>query len=289
MSLVANGKQDVKPSSVGKNSRMATALFEPDALEKLNWLIHLYHVRGEIVKCKELIKNEINKSGGKHEYAYFKQGIILREEGKIQEALESFQICHKLNSDNTDNIKEVAKCLFLLKRYRLSLEAYLEAEKNSHKPDWEIYHNIGQCLMCLGEVGKAKEYAKRAVQLGKQESSYALLIKILVGEGDFQSAVAVCTAALDSCPDSTTMLTESGLLHLKLGQTQQAFENLSSALALDPSCSQALLGVGCITQAHEEYDVALSKYKVAVQINPDSVALWNNIGMCFYSKQKYVA
>lgn len=51
--------------------------------------------------------------------------------------------------------------------------------------------------MCLGEVGKAKEYAKRAVQLGKQESSYALLIKILVGEGDFQSAVAVCATALE--------------------------------------------------------------------------------------------
>lgn len=40
---------------------------------------------------------------------------------------------------------------------------------------------------------------------------------------------------------------------------------------------------------HEEYDVALSKYKIAVQSEPTSVALWNNIGMCFYSKQKYVA
>lgn len=42
-------------------------------------------------------------------------------------------------------------------------------------------------------------------------------------------------------------------------------------------------------QMHEEYDVALSKYKIAVQTEPASVALWNNIGMCFYSKQKYVA
>ncbi|KAJ8936037.1 hypothetical protein NQ318_015443 [Aromia moschata] len=30
---------------------------------------------------------------------------------------------------------------------------------------------------------------------------------------------------------------------------------------------------------HEEYDVALSKYKTAVHDNPDSVALWNNIGI----------
>lgn len=102
------------------------------------------------------------------------------------------------------------------------------------------------------------------------------------------------------------MLTEAGLLNLKMGQTQQAFEKLSSALALDPVCAKALLGIGCITQvkschvlalesiliffqSHGEHDVALSKYKVAVSCEPESVALWNNIGMCFHYKQKHVA
>ncbi|KAH0817592.1 hypothetical protein GEV33_005199 [Tenebrio molitor] len=74
-----------------------------------------------------------------------------------------------------------------------------------------------------------------------------------------------------------------------MGQTQHAFERLSSALALDPTCAKALLGIGCITQSHEEHDVALTKYKVAVSHEPYSVALWNNIGMCFHSKQKHVA
>ncbi|KAK4885296.1 hypothetical protein RN001_001567 [Aquatica leii] len=289
MSYVANGKQHTQITLTEKDRRMATTFFEPRPLEQLNWLIHLQYARGEITKCKELIKSEIKKSNGKHEYAFFKQGVILREEGKIQQALVSFQVCHKLNSDNPDNIKEVAKCLFLLRKYRIALEAYLEAERTSQKPDWEIYHNLGQCFMCLGDTKKAKEYTKKAVQLGKQECSYTLLIKILVFEKDLESAIAVTNAALESCPDSTSMLTESGLLHLKLGQTQQAFQSLSSALALNPSCSQALLGIGCITQAHEEYDVALSKYKIAVQINPDSIAVWNNIGMCFFAKQKYVA
>ncbi|KAK5647586.1 hypothetical protein RI129_002478 [Pyrocoelia pectoralis] len=268
---------------------MGTAIFEPSPLEQLNWLIHLQYVRGEVTKCKELIRRQIKKSNGKHEYAFFKQGVMLREDDKIQEALESFQMCHRLNCDNADNIKEVAKCLFLLRKYRIALEAYLEAERISTKPDWEIYQNIGQCWVSLGENAKAKEYTKKAVQLGKQECSYALLIKILISEGDLQAAITVSNAALEACPDSTVMLTESGLLHLKVGQIQPAFQCLSSAVALNPSCSAALLGIGCITQAHEEYEVALSKYKIAVQINPDSIALWNNIGMCFFAKQKYIA
>lgn len=44
-----------------------------------------------------------------------------------------------------------------------------------------------------------------------------------------------------------------------------------------------------IFQNHREYDVALSKYKVAAQTIPESSILWNNIGMCLYAKQKYVA
>lgn len=42
-------------------------------------------------------------------------------------------------------------------------------------------------------------------------------------------------------------------------------------------------------QKHEEYEVALTKYKLAILSNPDSVALWNNIGTCFFAKGKYVA
>lgn len=42
-------------------------------------------------------------------------------------------------------------------------------------------------------------------------------------------------------------------------------------------------------QNSEEYDVALAKYKVAAQYLPESPALWNNVGMCFLGKKKYVA
>jgi hypothetical protein len=42
-------------------------------------------------------------------------------------------------------------------------------------------------------------------------------------------------------------------------------------------------------QNHQDFDVALSKYKIAAQLLPESISLWNNIGMCFFEKKKYVA
>jgi len=42
-------------------------------------------------------------------------------------------------------------------------------------------------------------------------------------------------------------------------------------------------------QKHSDYDVALTKYRVAAQKVPESSSLWNNIAMCFFGKKKYVA
>lgn len=55
------------------------------------------------------------------------------------------------------------------------------------------------------------------------------------------------------------------------------------------SCPQATLAAGSMMQAHGDFDVALSKYKVVASSVPESPPLWNNIGMCFFGKKKYVA
>ncbi|KAH1006478.1 hypothetical protein HUJ05_007210 [Dendroctonus ponderosae] len=285
--MLLNGKALSNSTKIGKQLAKDVGEFPP--MEKLNWLIHLQHVRGEIASCKELINGEMARSHGKNEYAFFKQGVILKSQGNILEALDTFQKCLKLNQKNANILKEVASCLYEMGRYRLSLNALLEAEKLSKNPDWNLDYLIAKTYVKLGNSQKAKEYAHKSVKVGKQEESYALLIRLLVGEKDFASAIAVGNAAAEFCPDSVQLLTESGLLYLKTGQTQHAFERLSQALALDPACSKALLGIGCITHRHEDFEVALTKYKIAVLYEPESVALWNNIGLCFYSKQKYIA
>lgn len=42
-------------------------------------------------------------------------------------------------------------------------------------------------------------------------------------------------------------------------------------------------------QIHNDHDVALNKYRIAADTAPESPRLWNNIGMCFFGKKKFVA
>ena len=98
---------------------------------------------------------------------------------------------------------------------------------------------------------------------------------------------------------------------MQTNQHALAFEQLGTAMAFDPGNSKAILAAGSMMQSHNDWDVALSKYRcvgfpsfakafrpnnskktnsrVAASDIPESPQLWNNIGMCFFGKRKFVA
>ena len=49
------------------------------------------------------------------------------------------------------------------------------------------------------------------------------------------------------------------------------------------------MAVSSLMQRHDDFDVALSKYRVAAHCVPESSSVWNNIGMCYFGKKKIVA
>lgn len=64
---------------------------------------------------------------------------------------------------------------------------------------------------------------------------------------------------------------------------------MAEILILHALCFQAILAAGSMMQTHGDFDVALTKYRVVACAIPESPPLWNNIGMCFFGKKKYVA
>jgi len=68
-----------------------------------------------------------------------------------------------------------------------------------------------------------------------------------------------------------------------------AFEHLGNSMTFEPTNVKAILAAGCMLQLHGDFDVALVKYRIVAHETPESGPLWNNIGMCFYGKKKYVA
>ncbi|XP_025971029.2 Bardet-Biedl syndrome 4 protein isoform X2 [Dromaius novaehollandiae] len=239
-------------------------------LERKNWLIYLLYVRKDYDACKALIKEQLQESHGMCEYAVYVQALIFRLEGKIQESLELFQTCSILNPRSADNLKQVARSLFLLGKHKAAIEVYNEAAKLNEK-DW------------------AQDQLNRALELNRHDLTYMMLGKIHLLEGETDKALEVYKKAVEFSPENTELLTTLGLLYLQLGDYQKAFEHLGNALTYDPTNYKATLAAGSMMQTHGDFDVALAKYRVVAGAAPESPPLWNNIGMCFFGKKKYIA
>ncbi|XP_043582982.1 Bardet-Biedl syndrome 4 protein homolog isoform X1 [Bombus pyrosoma] len=288
--ILSNGRiqQQATVSQRLRNDKGKKAL-EISAIESNNWLLHRHYTRHEYKTCKILIDQELTRSNGYNEYANYLKGLILRREGKIQDSLSCFQAAYNVNSTNVNNVKQIAKSFLIMGSHKRAVDAYLEAEKILNIPDWEIYFNLGECYTKMNQLYEAKKHLKRSIELTKNELPYIALAKMCLLEDHVTEAQNAYTTALSGNPESIEAATELGLLYLKIGDVQRAFQQFGTAIAHSPNCTRAILPIAFIIQNHQEYDVALSKYKLAAQSIPESYALWNNVGMCFYGKQKFVA
>lgn len=256
--------------------------------ERKNWLIHMLYTRQEYDECLRVIEEQLKAANGLCEYPVYVKGLIRRQQGRVQESLQLFQAATCLNPHSAANLKQVGRSLFLLGKHKSAVEVYQEAEKLA-PDDWEIAHSKGICYMYLKQYADSAESFLRANSISKHDSTYLQLGKVYVLQEKYQEAIDTYLEALEYSPESAELLTTVGLLYLRMGENYKAFEYLGNSLTHDPKNAKTILAAGSIIQDHNDADVALVKYRVAALQTPNSPQLWNNIGMCFFGKQKYVA
>uniref|UniRef100_A0A2K5QEA1 Bardet-Biedl syndrome 4 n=1 Tax=Cebus imitator TaxID=2715852 RepID=A0A2K5QEA1_CEBIM len=218
-------------------------------LEKQNWLIHLHYIRKDYEACKAVIKDQLQETQGLCEYAIYVQALIFRLEGNIQESLELFQTCAVLSPQSADNLKQVARSLFLLGKHKAAIEVYNEAAKLNQK-DWEISHNLGVCYIYLKQFNKAQDQLHNALNLNRHDLTYIMLGKIHLLEGDLDKAIEIYKKAVEQED------------YLRPGVQDQAGQHSETPISTKKIINQAILAAGSMMQTHGDFDVALTKYRV---------------------------
>uniref|UniRef100_A0A3Q0SA92 Bardet-Biedl syndrome 4 n=1 Tax=Amphilophus citrinellus TaxID=61819 RepID=A0A3Q0SA92_AMPCI len=269
------------PVATGAKKRRAPKAPELPIVERRNWLIHQHYILKDYDTCKVIIKDQLQETNGMCEYAIYVQALILRLEGKIQQSLELFQSCAILNPNSADNLKQVARSLFLLGKHKAAIEFYHEAARLNEN-DWEISHNLGLCYFFIKDFKNAEEHLKIALKINKHDKTFMMLGRVHLLAGETDKAIEVYKKAVESTAKAQSYI-------FQLGKYQKAFEHLGNALTFDPNNYKAILAAGSMMQTHGDFDVAMNKYRVAACAVPESPPLWNNIGMCFFGKKKYVA
>lgn len=245
-------------------------------------------MRKDYIDCLKAIESQLRACGGQSEYPLYVKGLILRQQGRISESLTTFQAALCLNPTNVNNLKQVGRSLSLLGKHQTALEVFDEAEKLKSE-DREIWHQKALCHLYLKDYASAIECFEAANSIQRHESTYLQMGRVYRLLGKEDAALTVYMDALETCPESPELLTTVGLQFLKLGNNAKAFEFLGNSLTYDPKNAKTILAAGSIIQDNQDMDVALVKYRVAATQIPNSAQLWNNIGMCFFGKEKYIA
>lgn len=272
----------------GQQTNVSQVPFKEEELEILNqnnWLLHKMFLNEDYDGCL----HHMNKFATEDcDLSVRVQGFIHRYNGDVVKSLDLFQQSIQNHSRNTETVKHIGKSLYLLGRYIQASRVYENlCELRAKDPD--VWFSRGLCYIQSKHYAKALDSFQMANSLEQSARTYLEIAKVHSILGATQQAGDAYVSAMNLCPEDSEILTLLALFHLRNGENYRAFDFLGNALTHDPLNAKTILAAGSIIQDHDDTDVALVKYRVAAHNCPESFQFWNNIGICFLSKKKFVA
>jgi len=141
------------------------------------------------------------------------------------------------------------------------------------------------------QEGIASEKLKQSLELyyKKEDVNEEGVKRLLLGNSYFQlknyrGCLREYTEGLRLQPDEKQFFFNIGLCYYKIGDTENAIENLHKAVQIDNEYDKAYYLFGLIYHSLEQYDNALQYYKKAYSINKENSRCMYNIG-CVYCVQ----
>jgi len=210
---------------------------------QINTLLHLFH-SGQVIKAEQVCR-ELLKSYPQSLIAINILGITLQRQGKLQEAVSSYD-----------------KAILL-------------------KPDYaDAYSNRGLALQALGELDKAVASYDRAIRLMPDHAaSYSNRGLALHELGQWDEAVASYDKAIQFKPDYAEAYSNRALALQQLGLLDDAIANYDKAIELNPAYAEAYSNLGFVQKELGELDEAVVSYDKAIEINPDYADAHYNRGV----------
>ncbi|XP_032793754.2 Bardet-Biedl syndrome 4 protein [Daphnia magna] len=256
---------------------------------KKNWLLEYHFVRGDYAFCKKIIQDLSTKSNNRQdEYSIYVQARIYYAEGKILESSQLFQLCYAKNPNNPGTLQEIAKYLIVQGRYKKAVEALTLAKLLITQPDFMILHDLALCNINLREYALAEESCREAIKICKSKAIYKLLAACLIRQSKTGEAIEVFRLSLRLFPKSSQLYTTFGKLCVDMNFDEDAMKTLSAAIKLDDNNTVALNEIAVLHQRRDEIEDAVNRYIELVCRGMESASIYNNLGLCYFYKDKFV-
>lgn len=257
--------------------------------------------------------------------ALYKEGLSLKEQKKINEAVERFRLALRAKPDYTEARYEMGWCMNDLKEYdkalinlRMTLPVWAKIPKVHFEMGW-AYEKLGKtdsAILSYNQCLQLKpDYSGVYRQLGgiyynnnenetalSYLNSYEKFAKDSVRDylhfyrkgfcynavKKYDSAVISLNRSLRYKTDYLNTWLELGFAHSRLKKADEAIGYFRKAIELDPKSHVGYNGIGEVYRdIKKDMNESMNWYRKALEVKPKERKACFGMGYCLNSQQKY--
>ncbi|MBW4492796.1 MAG: tetratricopeptide repeat protein [Oscillatoria princeps RMCB-10] len=219
---------------------------------------------------------------------HFKTGNELKDAGKFDEAIDSYQKALEIEPDSAEALNQLGEVYFLRGRLAEALAACQQALKI--QPDFaEGYKTLGNVLQGQGKIDAAIRAYSKAVEIKPEfAQAHSNLGSMFYRQGQLESAVACYERARELKPDLAAVHSNLGKVLQQLGRLDEAVACWRKALELNPGAGSAdfYLNMGSAFLLQGRLEEAFGSFQRAIALKPDLAEAHINTGSILLQQGK---
>jgi protein O-mannosyl-transferase len=205
-------------------------------------------------------------------------GIILREEGKIDEAIDFLESAMRVNPNDVMVLNNLALALNDREKHAEAL-ALLEKALELRPDEVHTHANLGLVLADCGRIDDALAQCQKALDIQPDDAeTHNNFGNALVACGRLDEAISHFQAVLAARPEHAEAHYNLGIALLRKRQFDEAIVHFGKALAVKPRLADAHNNLGIALANRGRFDEAIAEYQKALAIKPEAAEPRNNLG-----------
>ncbi|MCZ8039749.1 MAG: tetratricopeptide repeat-containing serine protease family protein, partial [Microcystis sp. LE17-20A] len=226
---------------------------------------------------------------------WIQRGGQLWRLARDQEAIKAFDEAIKQNDPDNVYLAWYGKglALFELREHQPAIEALQQAintlpkRENLKKFHSSILQKQSVVYRYLENYEQALTVINQAISLvPNNPNSYNEKLAVLYQLKRYDEGLAAINQAINLAPRAAWYLNR-GLLYSDLQKYELALSDYNKAIDINPNYAKAYNNRGFLYHNQQKYELALSDYNKAIDINPNYALAYNNRGLLYHNQQKY--
>ena len=274
-----------------KYDEAKTAIEEAVEAEKTaDWSVTWY-TRGLL--CQTAYEKGIEKNNKKHYELYpdqlyvaydsYEKALRLDSRGRMEKQLAPLYVLL------ANDFQQLGEKRFRDEQYKESLRAFEQALEINRSPiltveiDTNLIYNTALAAYEGEEWEKAIDYLSQLNQNKYDPNVSHLLFTVHLEREDTTAAIELLTEDIERYEENEDLVMLLANLLFQTEDTENAIATLDTASARDSSNYIFPYTKGLIYQKTEQYRKAIAAYKRSVELAPEDVKIYANIGTCYYN------